>query len=146
MKRKFRKTDRLGSGPIDIALWDLAGRRTNTSVTQMLGGYRTRVKAYASTWFGGAEGGLSTPEAYADFAEQCLDMGYPGFKMHGWTDGNVARESNTIRLLGKRVGDRMDLMHDAACHLRTFADALAVGRACDDANYPVLFTACLGFG
>ena len=45
------------------------------------------------------------------------------------------KEAAAIRLLGKRVGDRMALMHDAACHLRTFADALAVGRACDDANF-----------
>jgi len=29
----------------------------------------------------------------------------------------------------------MTLMLDPACELRTFADALAVGRACDEANY-----------
>ncbi len=135
MKRKLRKNDRMGFGPIDIALWDLAGKRTGASVSQMLGGFRKRVKAYASTWFGGETGGLATPEAFCDFAEQCRELGYRGFKMHGWVDGNVAREAATIRMLGKRVGDRMDLMHDAACHLRTFADALAVGRACDDANF-----------
>ena len=134
-KRKLRKNDRMGVGPIDIALWDLAGKRTGTSVSQLLGGWRTRVKAYASTWFGGETGGLATPEAFADFAEHCHSLGYRAYKMHGWVDGDVARESAAIRLLGKRVGDRMALMHDAACHLRTFADALAVGRACDEANF-----------
>ena len=62
-------------------------------------------------------------------------MGYRGFKMHGWTDGGTERDAQTVRLLGKRVGDRMALMHDAACHFRTFADALEVGRACDDAGF-----------
>ena len=33
------------------------------------------------------------------------------------------------------VGDRMTLMLDPACELRTFADALYVGRACDEAGY-----------
>lgn len=135
MKRKLRKNDRMGVSPLDIALWDLAGKRTRTSVTQMLGGYRSRLKAYASTWFGGETGGLATPEAFAAFAEHCHALGYRAFKMHGWVDGDVPREVATIRLLGNRVGTRMALMHDAACHLRTFADALAVGRACDDANF-----------
>jgi hypothetical protein len=26
------------------------------------------------------EDGLSSPEAYADFAEQCLELGFPAFK------------------------------------------------------------------
>jgi L-alanine-DL-glutamate epimerase-like enolase superfamily enzyme len=134
IKRKLRKNDRMGVGPIDIALWDLAGHRAGMAVAAMLGGFRTRVKAYASTWFGGEEGGLASPGAFADFAEACLAMGYRGFKMHGWVDGNPDREAETLRLLGRRVGGRMALMHDAACHLRTFADALAVGRACDEAG------------
>lgn len=135
IRRQLRKEDRMGAGVIDIALWDLAGRRLGASVSQLLGGHKKRIKAYASTWFGGDGGGLATPEAYADFAEECYELGYRGYKVHGWTDGNVRREAAMIRLLGKRVGDRMDLMHDAACHLKTFADALFVGRACDDANF-----------
>ncbi len=41
----------------------------------------------------------------------------------------------SVRLLGERVGDRMTLMLDPACQLRTFADAVTVGRACDDAGF-----------
>jgi L-alanine-DL-glutamate epimerase-like enolase superfamily enzyme len=33
------------------------------------------------------------------------------------------------------MGDRLTLMLDPACELRTFADALYVGRACDEGNY-----------
>lgn len=134
-KRAMRHLDRMGLGLIDIALWDLAGKRSNQSVSQMLGGYRKRLPTYASTFHGDRNGCLSTPEAYAEFAEQCYDMGYRAFKMHGWTEGNVAEEAATVRLLGKRVGDRMTLMLDPACELRTFHDTLMVGRACDDAGF-----------
>ena len=33
------------------------------------------------------------------------------------------------------VGERMDLMLDPGCEYNTFADALKVGRACDEANF-----------
>jgi L-alanine-DL-glutamate epimerase-like enolase superfamily enzyme len=135
IRRQLRKEDRMGAGVIDIALWDLAGHRLGASVSQLLGGSKTRLRAYASTWFGGDGGGLSTPEAFADFAEECYGLGYRAYKMHGWTDGATERDAAAVRLLGKRVGGRMALMHDAACHFRTFADALAVGRACDDAGF-----------
>ena len=35
----------------------------------------------------------------------------------------------------ERVGDDFYLMLDPACQLRTYMDALYVGRACDEANY-----------
>ena len=135
MKRDLRKNDKMGVSPFDIALWDLAGKRANLSVSQLLGGWPTRLPAYASTWFAGDETALPTPQSFVDFAERCHEMGYRAFKMHGWETGDVAKEAAAIRLLGRTMGGRMALMHDAACHLRTFADALAVGRACDDAGF-----------
>lgn len=135
IRRHLRKEDRMGAGVIDCALWDLAGQRLGVSVAQLLGGARRSVKAYASTWFGGDGGGLSTPEAYADFAEECYAMGYRAFKMHGWSDGGIQKDIGAVLALGKRVGGRMALMHDSACSFKTFADALAVGRACDEAGF-----------
>ena len=72
----------------DIALWDLAGKMTGQPVHALIGSYRTKVPAYASTIDGAVKGPLSTPESFADFAEQCLGMGYRGFKMHpmAWPD------------------------------------------------------------
>ncbi|HNP34806.1 MAG TPA: enolase C-terminal domain-like protein [Woeseiaceae bacterium] len=134
-KRFMRHFDRMGIGPIDIALWDLAGKRSNQSVSEMLGGYRKRLPAYASTYHGDRNGALSTPEDYVNFAEHCHSLGFTAFKMHGWTEGNVAEEVETVRQLGKQLGGRMHLMLDPASELRTFADALAVGRACDEAGF-----------
>lgn len=134
-RRYLRKEDRIGACQIDNALWDLAGKRAGASVTQLLGGTPRRLPAYASTWFGGDGGGLATPEAFADFAEECYELGFRGFKMHGWTDGGTERDIGAILALGRRVGGRMALMHDSACHLKTFGDAVLVGRACDEAGF-----------
>jgi L-alanine-DL-glutamate epimerase-like enolase superfamily enzyme len=137
LKRALRKYDRMGIGPLDVALWDYAGKRYDAPLHELLGTYRQRLPAYASTYQGDQSGGLDSPEAYADFAETCLDRGYQGFKLHGW-DGDwrdVDELEAAVRAVGERVGDEMDLMVDPACDLDTFADALQVGRACDDHGY-----------
>jgi len=125
----------VGIGPIDIALWDLAGKKLNCSISELLGGYRKTLPAYASTMHGDREkNGLSSPEAYAYFAEECLELGYKGYKMHGW-GGDVKEEIAMLKAVGERVGDRMKIMYDAGCHFNTLADALEVGKVCDDYNY-----------
>lgn len=134
-KRALRQYDHMGFGFLDIALWDLYGKRVGLPIAALLGGWRKRLRTYASTMHGDRNGALSSPEAYADFAEACYELGYRAFKMHGWYDGNVEEETATVRLLGRRVGDRMALMLDPACQIRTFADAVAVGRACDEAGF-----------
>lgn len=135
-KRALGREDRMGAGVIDIALWDLAGHRAGMSVSQLLGGWRKSLKAYASTWFSGdGEGGLGTPEQHVAFAEECYDMGYRGYKVHGWTDGTIHRDIEAIRLLGKTMGDRMALMHDSGCMFQTWGDAVKVGQACDEAGF-----------
>ncbi|WP_421724799.1 enolase C-terminal domain-like protein [Bauldia sp.] len=135
MKRELRQYDRMGQGPIDIALWDLAGKKYGASVSRLLGGYRHRLPAYASTYHGDRNGGLDSKEAFADFANYCADIGYRAFKIHGWHEGDAREEAENLLYVRKVVGDGMTLMIDCACELRTFADALYVGRACDDANY-----------
>ena len=139
LKRALRKYDRMGMGPIDIALWDFAGKYYDAPIHELLGTYRTRLPAYASTYHGDDNGGLDSPEAYADFAEECLGLGYGGFKIHGWGGSpearDIDREIETVHAVGERVGDGMDLMLDPACEYETFADALTVGRACDEQGF-----------
>ena len=136
LKRELRAYDHMGHGVLDIAIWDLVAKRAGVSVKSMLGGYRDRLPAYASTYHGQeSEGGLCSPEAFADFAQQCKENGFHGFKIHGWNDGNVAREVENLLGVRKRVGGGWRLMIDPACQLRTWMDALTVGRACDEAKY-----------
>lgn len=136
LKREVRAYDHMGHGPLDIALWDLAGKKYNLSVAKMLGAFRKRLPTYASTYHAQEEpGGMDSPEAMADYALACKEQGFPGFKIHGWHNGDAKREARTVLLTRERVGDDMRLMVDPACQLRTFLDALYVGYACDEANY-----------
>ena len=100
-----------------------------------MGSHRKRLPAYASTYHGDREGGLDSIEAFGDFALQCREMGYRAFKIHGWHDGDAREEAALVLHVRKVVGDEMTLMLDPACELRSFADALYVGRACDEAGY-----------
>jgi L-alanine-DL-glutamate epimerase-like enolase superfamily enzyme len=120
---------------LDIALWDLAGKMAGLPVHALIGTYRRRVPAYASTIDGAVRGPLSTPESYADFAEECLDMGYRGFKIHPMAWPDVRTHIAAVLAVGQRVGAKMDVMLDSYCFYETFADALRVGRACDEAGF-----------
>lgn len=136
LKREVRAYDHMGHGPLDIALWDLAGKRLGVSVARLLGGFRTRLPTYASTYHAQEEkGGLDSPGAFADYAVACKERGFAGFKIHGWHDGNARREAANLLGVRKAVGDGWPLMIDPACELRTWMDALFVGRACDEAGY-----------
>ena len=135
LKREARQFDHMGHGPLDIALWDLAGKKYNASISELLGGYRKRLPAYASTYMSDRNGVLSSKEAHADFALACRELGYRAYKIHGWNEGNKREEAANVLNLRKAVGDTMELMLDPACQLRTFADALYVGKACDEADF-----------
>jgi len=130
----LRHTDHLGLGAIDVALWDLAGNHYDESISSLLGGYRDPVPAYASTYFGDDHpDGLSSPEAFAEFARECRDRGYPGFKLHPF--GDPDRDIETVRAVAAAVGDDMDLMIDPASEYRTYQDALRVGRVLDELDF-----------
>jgi len=122
-------------GAVDTILWDIAGKFHSASVSELIGGFRKKLPAYASTMNGGVTGGLSTPESYADFAEQCKEIGYKGFKIHPYPRPVLQDHIDAILALGKRVGDSMDLMLDSFCFYQTFADALKVGYTCDEAGF-----------
>lgn len=136
LKREVRAYDHMGHGPLDIALWDLAGKKYGVSVAKMLGAFRQRLPTYASTYHAQNEpGGLDTIEAFCDYAQACKEQGFVGFKIHGWHDGDARKEARNLLAVRKQVGDDFYLMIDPACQLRTWMDALYVGRACDEAKY-----------
>jgi L-alanine-DL-glutamate epimerase-like enolase superfamily enzyme len=136
VKRALRQWARIGVAVVDLLMWDIAGKYYHAPIWELLGGNPRALPCYASTYHGDeVDGGLNTPEAYADFAEQCLELGYPSFKIHGWGNAPLEREIATVHAVGKRVGDRMDLMLDPACELKRFGHALKVGWACDDERF-----------
>ncbi len=133
LKIAFRHFDKVGIAAIDCALWDLAGKKYNAPISRLLGGYRTRLPTYASTYPGQrTPGGLDSVERYGEFAEECVERGFPAFKIHGFFDGNPQNEIAIMTTIRDRVGDQLKLMTDPASSLKSFMDAVEVGRACDD--------------
>jgi len=132
LRRALRHTGHLAIGPVDVALWDLAGKHYGEDVATLLGGrMQERVPAYASTMSGSPE--HDTPSTYADFARDCRDRGYPAFKIHPL--GDPDRDVEVCRAVADAVGDDMDLMLDPSSCYRRYADALAVGRALDELDF-----------
>lgn len=133
--RRLCHMDHMGVGPVDICLWDLAGKECGKPIHKMIGGFRDKIPAYASTFHGDHSGMLDSKEAFSDFAQYCYELGFRAFKHHGWFDGDAKAEAELIRHLGDTVGDKLVLMYDGASDLKNFADALYVGKACDDAGF-----------
>ena len=135
-KQALRQHARMGMSQIDMALWDIAGKFFEAPIYELLGEYRRDLPAYASTYVGDTEpGGLNSPEAYADFAEQCYELGYRAYKIHPWEHAPMERHVAVVEAVGKRMAGKMDLMLDPFCAYDTFADAVKVGRACDEWGY-----------
>lgn len=124
----------VGLSAIDTCLWDLAGKAVGQPVARLLGGFRTRLKTYASTTHADRFGVLASKEAFAEFATHCKALGYPGFKIHGWGEGDPREEAANLLHVRRAIGEEMALMIDPACTLATFADALHLGLACDEAR------------
>ncbi|MBN1875496.1 MAG: mandelate racemase family protein [Anaerolineae bacterium] len=146
--QKLKERQRLNLGTlsdkvlasVDLALWDLAGRALNQPVYKLLGGFRDKVPAYASTMCGDdLEGGLNTPEAYAEFALQCKAQGYPAFKLHTWQPPmpgapDVKRDIAACAAVREAVGDDMPLMIDPF-HYYSREEALTLGKALETLNF-----------
>lgn len=129
-------------GAVDCALWDLLGRSAGISVASLLGGYRDRVKAYAST-----APNLGSPDVYAEHALSCKARGYTAYKVHAniyWdpvkqepAPGKPAFPKEDVeicRAVRQAVGDEMVLMLDP-WGIYTYEESLYVGREIEKLNY-----------
>lgn len=120
--------------PLDLALWDLAGKIAGLPVWKLLGGRSDRIPAYASS------GTLRDPARLADAAERYLDEGFRALKIRfhrgDWRDDIAA-----LNVVRNRVGDRLELMVDCNQGWRmpwdtaapwSLKDALTVARELED--------------
>ncbi|MHB2165825.1 mandelate racemase/muconate lactonizing enzyme family protein [Alsobacter sp. R-9] len=91
--------------PLDLALWDLAGKITGQPVYKLLGGLTDRVRAYASS------GMLRDPEALADVAERYIAQGFRAMKIR-FHRGDWRKDIAALSAVRKRVGHKLELMVD----------------------------------
>lgn len=110
---------------IDIALWDIVGKRVGQPIYKLLGaGYRDRVRAYASTLF------RSTREGMAEAARGYLEQGFTAVKF-GWGVFGEAPERDVELVAEARrgLGERTDLLIDTGWYVhRTAKEAAQMVR------------------
>ncbi|MBL8670482.1 MAG: mandelate racemase/muconate lactonizing enzyme family protein [Alphaproteobacteria bacterium] len=116
--------------PLDLALWDLAGKITGQPCWKLLGGLSPRIRCYASS------GTLRDGEAMADLAERVLARGFPAMKVR-FRRGDWRADIKALEAVRARVGDKLELMVDCNQGWRfpwdtmaawTAKDALRIGR------------------
>ena len=122
MRELFRTTYNAGrSGPlvyalsaIDIALWDIAGKKAGVPVHQLLGGTaRKSLPAYASLMRYGETA------AVAHYATEAVQQGYKLIKLHENTYENIKA--------ARRAAPGIPIMVDCSCPW-TVNEALAMAR------------------
>lgn len=116
---------------LDIALWDLEGKRLGVPVYRLLGGpFNTRIRAYASHWLADA----TTPEAAHAGARDAVARGFTAFKWNPFKnlqDGDTAgimRDTAIMEAARDAVGPTIDIFCDLGERLSA-RTALAAARA-----------------
>ncbi len=106
---------------IDIALWDIIGKRVGQPIYKLLGaGYRDRVRAYASTLF------RATPEGMAEASRYYLDKGFSAVKF-GWGvfGEDSKRDVELVAQARQSLGNDVELLIDTGWYVhRTAKEAI----------------------
>ena len=132
--QKIRTLDRwlaffplYAQGPMDVALWDIAAKKAGLPLYKLIGGYREKVRAYAT-----AAWSIPDVESYKRQADEVLAMGFTAYKMTAWGDPDY--DIPLMREMRAYVGDGVDLMLDcvSAYDHRT---ALKVGRVAEELGF-----------
>ena len=91
--------------PVDVALWDLAGKIRDEPIWKMLGGRSNKVRAYASS---GVH--RSVPEM-VEVAKRAIALGFPAMKVR-FGRPTIDDDLAVIKAVREAVGDRLELMVD----------------------------------
>jgi L-alanine-DL-glutamate epimerase-like enolase superfamily enzyme len=110
------------TGPVDVALWDLAAKRAGLPLYQYIGAARTSLPVYYSSQF------MDTLEDYIVDVKRCLAMGLSAYKVHSKDDFEV------FAAVRETAGPDLVLMADVADDW-TFEKALRLGRYLESLNY-----------
>ena len=126
MWSKSRNTTLRAIGAVDVALWDLGGKVAGLPIHRLLGSYRDRIPAYASSAV------LPTPEAYAEEAAKFKAGGWRAYKIHPPTDPKVDIE--VCRAVRRAVGDDYQVMLDSTWAYE-YPDAVRVGKVAEELGF-----------
>lgn len=109
-------------GAIDVALWDLAGKAAGIPIHQLMGSYRDKVPAYASSAV------FENTEEYAEEAVRYKEAGWSAYKIH--PPAVAAWDIKICEAVRRAVGDDYRIMLDSTWSY-DYPDALRVGLAAE---------------
>lgn len=126
MWRRGRPTTTRAIGAMDIALWDIAGQAAGMPLHRLMGSYRDRIGAYASSQV------LPDAGAYVDDALHFKAAGWHAYKIHppqSWRE-----DISICEAVRNAVGFDYKLMLDSTWAYK-YETALRVGLAIQDMDY-----------
>ncbi len=124
--KRARTTTTRVVGAIDVALWDIAGKAAGLPIHKLLGSFRDRAPAYASSQI------LPGAAAYAEEALHYKSLNWLAYKMH--PPQNWREDIKVSEAVRKAVGDDYTLMLDPGwCY--NYEEALRVGFVLDDLKF-----------
>ncbi len=112
------------AAPLDIALWDIAGKVVGLPIYKLLGTFKTETPIYATF-----PPRHACPEKFVEEAIKLQDEGFTAYKIHPGPM-SVHDTITTVDQIRLAVGSDMILMLDRN-HGYTYEEALLVGRAVD---------------
>jgi L-alanine-DL-glutamate epimerase-like enolase superfamily enzyme len=135
--RLARRGDWVGPGgmlhcalaPLDIAVWDAAGKTVGQPLHRMLGGFRDRLPTYASD---GLWVSLSPAELAAS-AKRHVDSGFGAVKLRLGKEATAEAEARRVHAVREAVGPDVRIMVDAV-ESWSLARARRTGRVLQDAG------------
>lgn len=116
---------------IDNCLWDALGKAVNLPVYRILGAYRDKVKAYASSQH------HDRVEDFVEEVRQVKQQGFPAYKIHPPSPGgghDYRLDIETAKAVRQAAGDGYTLLFDPV-GVYTREEAIKVGRALQDLDY-----------
>jgi len=111
---------------LDECLWDIFGKALKMPIYKLIGAYREKLPAFASTQ---SYGDIMD---YIRIAENCLEEGFKAIKIHPtryWK-----KDIEVCKAVREVVGDEITLMLDPF-HAYTREEALRVGREIEELNF-----------
>ncbi len=131
-KPELRRLGQLSyASAIDNCLWDILGKAVNLPVYRVLGAYRDKVKAYASSQHHAAV------EDFVNEVGQVKAQGFSAYKIHPPSPNgghDYALDIEVAEAVRKAAGDGFTLLFDPV-GVYTRAEAFRVGRVLQELNY-----------
>jgi L-alanine-DL-glutamate epimerase-like enolase superfamily enzyme len=135
--RLARRGDWVGPGgllhcalcPLDVAVWDAAGKTLGQPLHRLLGGYRDRLPTYASDglWYS------LSPDELAASARRHVDAGFGAVKLRLGREATPELEARRVQAVRQAVGPDVRIMVDAT-ESWSLAQARRAGRVLQEAG------------